>query len=252
IEILPIKSSGRVKNIQIFHQDVDSAKAGDRVGLNIKGIDLSKVFRGCYVISNSDNFEYSNIIEVMVNKNKLFKPKTNFGTQIHITIGMLTTTGNIYPYYDLDGKRVQRNIDKKDQTFNAIIVIKEKVIIKKKNAFMLVSRLDLPPTTLRILGSAKLLRIHKEQPIFYKYKIKKGVIKNPDHSEGIICTGLAQSVTGAKKLIGKKLEEPFSKILNTFGTKGAVIIGLEEPQKITRKGDPVFLKELRSFRLKKI
>ncbi|MFW9826914.1 MAG: GTP-binding protein [Candidatus Thorarchaeota archaeon] len=252
LEILPIKSSGRVKNIQIFHHDVDSAKAGDRVGLNIKGIDLRKVFRGCYATSNSDNFEYSNIIEVMVNKNKLFKPKTNFGTQIHITIGMHTTTGYIYPYYDLDGKRVQRNVDNKDQIFNAIIVFKEKVIIKKKNAFMLISRLDLPPTTLRILGSAKLLKIHEEQPIFYKYKIKKGIIKNPDHSEGIICTGLAQSVTGAKKLIGKKLEEPFSKILNTFGTKGAVIIGLKDPKKITRKGDPVFFRELRSFRLKKI
>jgi selenocysteine-specific elongation factor len=252
LEILPIKTSGRVKNIQIFHQDVDSAKAGDRVGINIKGIDLKKVFRGCYATSNPKAFEYCNTIEVKVNNNILFKPKTSFGTQIHITIGMVTTTGFIYPYYELDGKRIQTVVTNKDRGFKAIILFKENVLIRKKNAFMLLSRLDLPPTTLRILGSAELLKIHKKLPIFYKYKTKKGYIKNPDHSEGIICTGLAQSAAGAKKLIGKALEPPFTKILNTFGTKGAVIVGIKDQKKSIKKGDSVFLKELRSFQLKNI
>jgi len=252
LEILPVKTSGRVKSIQIFHQNVDSAKAGDRVGINIKGIDLKKVFRGCYATSNSDAFEYCNIIEVKVNSNKLFKPGTGFGTQIHTTIGMFTTTGNIYPYYELDGKRIQTTVSNKDRGFKAIILFKEKVLIRKKNAIMLFSRLDLPPTTLRILGSAELLKIHKEPPIFYKYKTKQGSIKNPDHSEGIICTGLAQSAVGAKKLIGKVLEPPFTKILNTFGTKGAVIVGTKDQKKLAKKGDSVFLKELRSFQLKNI
>jgi hypothetical protein len=112
--------------------------------------------------------------------------------------------------------------------------------------------LDLSPTTLRIIGSAELLKIHKEPPIFHKYKTKKGYIKNPDHPEGIICTGLAQSALGAKKLIGKPLEPPFSKILNTFGTKGAVIVGIKDHNKSAKKGDSVFLKELRSFQLKNI
>lgn len=252
LEILPIKTSGRVKNIQIFHQNVESAKAGDRVGINIKGIDLKKVFRGCYATSNPNAFENSNIIEVKVNNNTLFKPKTSFGTQMHITIGMFTTTGNIYPYYELDGKRIQTTVSNKDRGFKAIILFKEKVLFRKKNMFMLLSRLDLPPTTLRILGSAELLKIYNKPPIFYKYKTKKGSIKNPDHPEGIICTGLAQSVAGAKKLIGKILEPPFTKILNTFGTKGAVIVGSKDPKKLAQRGDPVLLKELRNFQLKNI
>jgi len=252
LEILPIKTSGRVKNIQIFHQNVESAKAGDRVGINIKGIDLKKVFRGCYATSNPNAFENSNIIEVKVNNNTLFKPKTSFGTQMHITIGMFTTTGNIYPYYELDGKRIQTTVSNKDRGFKAIILFKEKVLFRKKNMFMLLSRLDLPPTTLRILGSAELLKIYNKPPIFYKYKTKKGSIKNPDHPEGIICTGLAQSVAGAKKLIGKILEPPFTKILNTFGTKGAVIVGSKDPKKLAQRGDPVLLKELRNFHLKNI
>jgi selenocysteine-specific elongation factor len=252
LEIVPLKISGRVKNIQIFHQNVGLAKAGDRVGINIKGIDWKKIYRGCYATTNPNAFEKCKILEVKVHNNPLFKPKTNFGTQMHITIGMFTTTGYIYPYYELEGKKIQSAGSKEDRGFEAIILFKEKVLIRKENTFMLLSRLDLPPTTLRILGSAELLKIYTTTPTFYRYKIKRGNIKNPDHSEGIICTGLAQSSIGAKKLIGKVLEPPFTKILNTFGTKGAVIVGMKEEKKKVKKGDPVFLKELRSFQLKNI
>ncbi len=252
LEVLPVNTSGRVKNIQIFHQNVEIAKAGDRVGINIKGLNLKKVYRGCYATTNPNAFDFYNIIEVRVYNNKLFKPKISFGTQIHITIGMVTTTGKIYPYYELDGKRIQTTVTNRDRGFKAIILFKEKVLIRKKSNIMLLSRLDLPPTTLRILGSAELLKIHKDPLLFYKYKIKKGTIKNPEHPQGIICLGLAQSATGAKKIIGKMLEPPFTKVLNTFGTKGSVIVGFKNENMKVKKGDPVFLKELRSFELKNI
>jgi len=252
LDILPIKFSGRVKSIQIFHQNVDSAKAGDRIGINVKGVDVNKIYRGCYATNNPDAFEYCDVIEINVNNNKLFKPKTHFGTQVHITIGMLTTVGNIYPYYEKDRKRIQSSVSNKENGFNALMILKEKVLIRKERMVMLISRLDLPPTTLRILGSAKILKIHKDPPLFYKYKVKKGTIKNPEHSQGIICTGLAQSAIGAKKIVGKKLEHPFTRVLNTFGTKGNVIVGLETNKMEVKKGDPVYLKELRSFHLKNI
>ncbi|MCK4480540.1 MAG: selenocysteine-specific translation elongation factor, partial [Candidatus Lokiarchaeota archaeon] len=212
LEVLPVKTSGRVKSIQIFRQNVDSANAGDRVGINIKGLDLKKIYRGCYATNNPNAFDYCNVFEVKVNNNKLFKPKTGFGTQIHITIGMVTTTGNVYPFYDLDGKLIQTTASNKNRGFRAIILLKEKVLIRKEKHIMLLSRLDLPPTTLRILGSAELLKIYEEPPVFYKYKTKKGTIKNPDHPQGIVCFGLAQSATGAKKMVGKSLEPPFTKI----------------------------------------
>lgn len=252
LEILPINSSGKVKNIQIFHQNVEIAEAGARIGINIKGLDSKKIFRGCYATNNPDAFEYCNIIEVKVLNNELFKPKISFGTQVHITIGMVTTSGNIYPYYELDRKKIQTTVSNTVRGFNAIIIFKEKVLIRKKRTIMLLSRLDLPPTTLRILGSAELLKIYKNPPLFYKYKTKKGTIKNPNHPQGIVCSGLAQSATGAKKIVGKELEPPYSKILSTFGTKGAVIVGIKEKEKEVKKGDPVVLKELRSFQLKNI
>jgi len=252
LEILPLKISGRVKNLQIFHKNVNIVRAGHRVGINIKGLDLSNIFRGCYLTDNPDAFEFCKTIEVKVNNNKLFKPKTSFGTQIHVTLGMVTTTGNIYPYNDIGGKKVQTVISNKERGFKAIILFREKVLIRKEKTLMLLSRLDLPPTTLRIIGSADLIKTYEQSPILYKFKTKKGSIKNLDHSQGIICTGLAQSHIGAKKLIGKKLEPPFNKVLNTFGTKGAVIVGIKNREINLKKGDSVFLKELRSFRLKNI
>ena len=252
LEILPVNTSGRVKSIQIFHQDVDSAKAGDRVGINLKNVDVKKIYRGCYATSNKNAFDYSDIFDVEVINNKIFKPDTHFGTQVHITIGMYTAVGNIYPYYELEGKKIEKVASSKDQGFKAIIILKENVLIRKEKTIMLLSRLDLPPTTLRILGSGKLLQILNQPPLFYKYKIKKGKIKNPNHSQGIVCSGLAQSAEGAKKIIGRKLEPPFTKILGTFGTKGAVIVGIESSEVEIRKSDPVILKELRNFRLKKI
>ncbi len=252
LEILPIKTSGRVKNIQIFHKNVNLAKAGDRVGINIKNLDVKSIYRGCYATNNIEAFNFGEILEIKVNNHKLFKPITQFGTQIHVTIGMLTVVGKIYPYYELDGKKIQTKATNKDKGFKAILWLNEKVLIRKETDFMLLSRLDLPPTTLRIIGSAELIKIHKKAPIYYKYKVKRGKIHNPEHSQGVVCTGLAQSALGAKKIIGSKLEPPFSKIIGTFGTKGAVIIEKELMDLIVKKGDNVFLKELRSFYLKKI
>ncbi|MCK4287359.1 MAG: selenocysteine-specific translation elongation factor, partial [Candidatus Lokiarchaeota archaeon] len=179
LEILPIKSSGRVKSIQIFHQNVENAKAGDRIGINMKGIDIRKLYRGCYATNNPEAFDYCDIIEVKVNNHKLFKRKTGFGTQVHITIGMLTIVGNIYPYYERGEKRIQTTVSNKDRGFKAVIILNEKVLIRKKKHVVLLSRLDLPPTTLRIIGSAEILKIHYNTPLFFKYKIKKGFIKNP-------------------------------------------------------------------------
>ncbi|MBD3338362.1 MAG: GTP-binding protein [Candidatus Lokiarchaeota archaeon] len=252
LKILPINLNGKVKNIQIFHQNVDEASAGDRTGINIKNIEVNKVYRGCYATSNEEAFDFCNIVDIIVKKHDLFRPETNFGTQVHITLGMSTVVGNMYPYELVDDKRIQSRVLSKQKQFRAILWFNEKVLLKKKKNLMLLSRLDLPPTTLRIMGSAQLLGIHETPPVFYKYKIKKGKITNPNHSQGIVCTGLTQSVKGARKVVGKELEAPFTKILDTFGTKGAVVVGLSDEKAEVGKGDPVLLKELRSFQLKKI
>ena len=254
LEILPVNASGRVKNIEMFHQSIETAKAGDRVGINVKNLDVKKIYRGCIATDSKVDFKHCEIFEIEVKNNKLFKPDTRFGTQIHVTIGMLTVVGRIYPFYELEEKRIQTTASNKDDGFKAILWLNENVLIHKEKNIMLLSRLDLPPTTLRILGAAKITKFYnsKELPLLYKYKVKKGRIQNPEHSQGIICTGLSQSAIGAKKIVGKKLEPPFTKVISTFGTKGAVVVGIESKEVKVNKGDTIELKELRSFRLKNI
>ena len=250
--IFPINETGRIKSIQIFHQDVSMAKAGDRVGVNVKGVDVKNIYRGCYATDNNNLFEYCDLIEVSVKKSNLFKPEIHFGSQIHITVGMFTTAAYIYPFEEINGKNLQLTRIKEQKKFKAYLWLNEKILIGKEKSFILLSRLDLPPTTLRIIGGAELNSILKVPPKLYKYKYKKGHIHNPNHSQGIVCNGLAHSLTGAKQIIGKKLESPFSAILNTFGTKGSVIVGIDKTKqkKELEKGAPVILKELRSFTLK--
>jgi selenocysteine-specific elongation factor len=251
LEIIPVNASGRVKSIQIFHHNVESAKAGDRVGLNVKNLDVKRIYRGCYATNDVTQFVKSDILEIKVNSNRFFKKETNFGTQVHVTIGMYTTVGNMYPYYELNNKKIQLNSITNQHVFKAFLWLNDSVVISKEESTLLLSRLDLPPTILRIMGSADLIDIPKETPVLYRFKIKKGIIQNPEHSQGVICKGLAQSLEGAKRIIGRKLEDPFTKILSPFGTKGAVVIGIENSAtKAIKKGDRVILKELRSFRLK--
>jgi selenocysteine-specific elongation factor len=247
--ILPIESSGRVKSIQIFHQDVKSAKAGDRVGINVKGIDIKTVYRGCYATDNKEAFDFTSILDISIHLNRIFKHKTYFGTQVHVTIGMYTCVGYIFPYYILNEKKVQKEVIDVDKNFNAILWLNEKVLVNKKREKLLISRLDLPPNSLRILGAAEVKDIIKETPILFKFKSKKGYITNSQHSQGIICSGLAYSLEGAKKLVGRSLESPFSRIISPFGTKGAVIVGIQDKNSSIRNGDVVVLKELRKFKL---
>jgi selenocysteine-specific elongation factor len=249
LTIIPINSISRVKNIQIFHQNVESARAGHRVGINLKNIEIKNIFRGCYATDNVNAFDISRIFEIKGEKTDLFKHETTFGTQLHITIGMDTSVGKIYPFEELEGKKLKTSIKPHQKEFKAILILNERTFIRKERNIMLLSRLDLPPTTLRILGSAKLIKVYDKPPLFYKYKIKTGKIDNPTHPQGIICTGLAQSIEGARKMVGRELELPFSKVIDTFGTKGAVIVGIEDKKIPVQKNEEVVLKELRSFKL---
>ncbi|MHA1471660.1 MAG: GTP-binding protein, partial [Promethearchaeota archaeon] len=250
LDVIPVNTSGRVKSIQIFHHEVESAKAGDRVGINLKGVDIKKVFRGCYATNNKKAFELGDLVEIRVNQNKLFKHMTHFGTQVHVTVGMFTLTGFLFPYFEDNQKMIKLERTGKLKEYSAYLWLNEKVFFNKERSTLLISRFDLPPTTLRILGAAKLIKILHQPPILYKYKLKKGFVQNSKHPQGVVCRGLAQSFEGAKKIIGRRLVSPFSKIVDTFGTKGLVIVSIEDKSKIVEKGDTVALKELRSFTLK--
>lgn len=254
IEIIPVGQSGRVKSIQIFKQNVDEAKAGDRVGIAVKGLDYKAIYRGCYAVANKDSFVSCNLFEADVQMNKHFKAGLKFGTQIHVTLGMVTVPAYIFPFKREGEIVVGFNPSKSELEFKAIITTIEPILAKSskdlaRNRF-LISRLDLPVTTLRIGGIGTIFQIDDKPPILHKYKIKKGIVRDLRHSQGIVVDNLAESLAGAKKILGRSLESPFNKIIDTFGTKGSVIVSLKDIGTEVFKGSEVILRELRSFNLR--
>lgn len=260
LNIIPINKSGRVKSLQIFKQDVDKAEAGDRIGVAIKGLDYKSIFRGCYVVSNKENLISGNFFKSKIYINKYYKASLKFGIQTHITLGMNTIPAYIFPFKEFNNRFIAFNPEENDVNFNAIISTIEPVLIKnlgllknkqsKNYEKFLISRLDLPATTLRIVGVGEIIEIYDHPPKLHKFKIKKGIVKNSNHPQGIIVNNLAKSLAGAKKIIGKKLEQPFDKVFDIFGTKGGVVVSLKEKKTEVSNGDQVILKELRSFNLK--
>ena len=138
------------------------------------------------------------------------------------------------------------------KVFNAILWI-DKVEYVKKGEFLLLSRLDLSPKSLRIMGSSTIIRILKEPIHLFKEKIKKGNIKDAKYrTSSVIVENLALSVEGAHTILNLEAEKPFGKIESTFGKKGNVEVlirdNLEENNLITEE-TIVFLKLYKKFKL---
>lgn len=260
LNIVPINKSGRVKSLQIFKQDVDKAEAGDRVGIAIKGLDYKAIFRGCYAVSNEASFTSGYLFKSKIHLNRYYKAGLKFGIQIHITLGMNTIPAYIFPFEEIEDKFIAFNPNEDNVHFNGIISTLEPVLIKnlerikntqnKNYQKFLISRLDLPATTLRIAGVGEIIEIYDHPPILYKYKIKRGIVKDSNHTQGIVVYNLAKSLTGARKIVGRNLELPFGKVIDTFGTRGSVVVSLKEKEIEITNGDLVMLKELRSFNIK--
>lgn len=85
IEIYPDHRRARVKNIQAYHENVDEASAGQRVALNLQGIERNEIERGT-IIGRPDTLMLSSRMDATLKYLKLpFKPiKTDAILRFHI------------------------------------------------------------------------------------------------------------------------------------------------------------------------
>jgi selenocysteine-specific translation elongation factor len=81
-----------IRSIQMQDKDFDSAPAGSRVGLALKGVEVNDLSRG-YLISNSDTVKTTSNCTLSITKN-LFYPQLTEG-KFHMTIGLQTIPINI-------------------------------------------------------------------------------------------------------------------------------------------------------------
>jgi len=116
---------------------------------------------------------------------------------------------------------------------------------------VLLTRMDLPPNSLRIIGSGKIITSITGALLFGKIRTKSGEIKHPDYSpKTVIVEGLAQSKEGALSILNFSCKLPYGKVLKSFGSKGAVEVEYNGPSP-PLKGDKVELQLIKEFPLEK-
>ncbi|MHA1379387.1 MAG: selenocysteine-specific translation elongation factor [Candidatus Helarchaeota archaeon] len=227
IEIIPLKIKVKIKGIQIFKKIVQMAEAGDRVGLAIPGVDHHKISRGYYA-SAINSLQTTKEIIIKGKVNPLFKKTIKSGMRVHLTIGMPTVSAFIYPFKIENSKRVLIDKISANQDFYAYLKL-DKMVPIEKGDIILVSRLELPPTTLRIVGNGIVEDPNPQELEFYKFSTRKGTLRYVTDQNGLIqryvVDGLAQSKIGAEKILKKEIlteNGELGRIVSTFGTKGAV------------------------------
>ncbi len=256
IFILPEKLNCKIKSIQKWKEESNSIDAGDRCGISVSDINPEQISRGSFATDNESEYNKSQIYEIELKTLPLYKHSIKFGQHININHGMMALNGRIYPFRKEIWKNseimVPLSPDSNLKMFKAILWI-DKLEYVKKGDFLLLSRLDLSPKSLRIMGSSTIIQILEEPTYMFKEKMKKGKIKDAKYrTSSVIVENLVASVEGAHTILNLEAEKPFGMIKSTFGKKGNVEVlikeNLKEKNPIT-KDTIVFLKLYKKFKL---
>jgi selenocysteine-specific elongation factor len=224
--IEPINIIGKVKSLQFAKTDVAFVEAGQRVGIAVSNIDPSRLYRGCVLVKDKGEIQVSQMLKVTCQINSFFTGSLSFGMQVHVSAGMLTASGQIFPFENRENLPFKCEEESGTTPFDAVIALQEPIVASLGDKILL-SRLDLPPTTLRIVGIGIIDAFLEEKPALYRYKIKTGQVKSVEHAQGIVVENLAQSKEGAEKLVNHTTINPPGRITGTFGTKGNVTVKLD-------------------------
>ncbi len=248
ITILPINIECKVRSIQKSMISTDKIEAGDRCGIAVNIGESSQIYRGCFATNDVSYYSLSSIFEVEIKENVLFTKDCNFGQSVNVNLGMMSLMGRIFPYYNSEFNEQNIKVayslkSLKKKKYKAILMLEKPYYINAKDIFLL-SRLDLSPKSLRIMGIACIKEIIKAPIHLYKEKIKVGFIKNPNYSNSsMIVEGLSKSRIGAQSIIGQILENPFGEIISVFGQKGNVEVSYsKELNAHIEIGEKVYLK----------
>lgn len=262
ITLLPHNKKLKVKSLQIYHQEVEFAPMGFRVGVGLSGVEKVQLERGNFLTNRIDDYSLCEIAEITPNLNNYFKKNIPYGIQINVTIGMRTTNARLFPFKKKEDVNMiirelksEFNLTKKGE-IGAYLWFNQPEYLKKREKILL-SRLDISPKTLRIFGTAiiqKLLPIKTIPDISY-IKQKIGHVKNAQYGTNTaLVEGLAQTKQGADTLINRTLENPFEKIISSFGNKGVVVVKIRNIAKnenstsnLIENGDEVKLNTIRKI-----
>nr|WP_157209569.1 selenocysteine-specific translation elongation factor [Methanotorris igneus] len=246
----PINVDVKVKGIQCFKKDVNEAYAGDRVGIALQGVEPKQIFRGCVLTSKDTKLEVVDKIVAKVKISEIFKYNITPKMKVHLNVGMMVVPATVVPFQKMnfEGKEVNvilNEVKGGDECYCAF-ELEEKVVAEIGDR-VLITRLDLPPTTLRICGHGEIVEFKGVKELNIK-KIVTREGKVVAKKDKLFVEGLASSKTSAEKLIGEVVYVPSKNIKGvikgTFGTKGHLVVEFDGD---VEKGDTVILRRLRNW-----
>jgi selenocysteine-specific elongation factor len=223
VEVSPLAKTSRVRSIQTFGEERDTASAGDRVGINIPDIDDSEITRGDY-LNTPGSMKSSSGFIAQILTNPLYSGRITKRMVVSVSVGMPSVTGQVFP---VDEDRIVLN-ESSSKSFPAAILLQKPVALRTGTRVLL-HRTDLAPTQMRIVGAGEVVEI-PERVILLRPRIRTGKVHRIREKD-ILVEGLASSKEIAERLVNAPVQSKSGVvgiIRQPFGTRGVVIVDFED------------------------
>ncbi len=235
VELSPLGKKGRIRSIQTFGENRESASAGDRVGVNIPEISDAEITRGDYLCTPTSMTKASGLI-TRLDVNPLYKGRITKRMTVSVSAGMPVATGQIIPFKVIDEAKVVQDMIE-TQAFDAALLLQKPVAITKGTKVLLL-RTDLPPTQMRIVGSGEVVDI-PDKMILSRPRTRVGRVQRIREKD-VLVESLASKKEIAERLVGSKVTTNSGVvgiIKQTFGTRGVVSVefkgSVKESEQVT-------------------
>lgn len=249
IEVIPCKKICRVRSLQVFGKKVEEASAGDRIGITLTDIRPKDLSRGDLIITPG-TLEEKEILNVELKVDHQFSRNVNSGDQAHVSVGLRTVVGQIYPYTTLGDKKILKRVISPGERCKAFIKIKRPIPVEVGDKVLLI-KLDLSPKSSRIIGVADVKSLPETTEI-HAARIKRGQVQRKTKTGHFMVSRLFETKSAAKHVSNEKRQIYASKtkvkgtIVEPYGNMGDVLVDFESPPEISEE---VFYYRLKRIKL---
>nr|CAH0103172.1 unnamed protein product [Daphnia galeata] len=242
IEIPMLKLTRKVKSMQMFHQAVDSAIQGDRLGICVTQFDPKLLERGIACTPGALPMAYGLIVNVdkVVYYKQIIKNKTKY----HITLGHETVMARIHLFqsavpelnFDIDYEYCDEIAETKECFFFAVLEFDYPVPVVPKG-LIIGSKFDtdIHSNTCRIAFKGNILFVFGDENYrgdlarlkVYKTKVREGVVERMTSDSEVIGRNLVKKETNVQPFVNLKVTLSTGEkgiIEGSFGQSGKVKI----------------------------
>jgi selenocysteine-specific elongation factor len=247
VEVVPRRREARIKSIEIFGRDVNEASAGDRVGIRLSNIRSRDLSRGDFVITPGIMDEV-NLMDVRFEATQLYQNEIQFGEALHVSGGLRTTVGQIFPYSERGPLRIKLSKIASNVDCSALIKTQEPLALEVGDRLLL-AKLDQPHQRNRIVGIAEVTSL-QANPEIHSAKIKKGQVGKKTAKGLYLVSGLFGTKQAAEHVAEKKRKvyavstKTTGIIQQEYGEDGDVLVKFKDA--------PLEQEEVHYYRLRRI